>query len=168
MEEVWKDIKGYEGHYQVSNLGFVVSEKYNNIKNNRKKLKKSLTHDGYETVTLYKNNKRKTLRVHRLVAEAFLFNPKNLPQVNHKDENKTNNNVHNLEWCDVIYNINYGTRNEKTRKAIIQYDKNNKFIKEWASVTDACKFYNNNSICECCKNKRKTANGYIWKYKESR
>ena len=111
MEE-WKDIKGYEGIYQISNKGRVKSLKFNkeNIlipaKHNR----------GYLFINLCKNGKVKKYLIHRLVAEAFLPNPDNLPQVNHKDENKLNNNVENLEWCSNKYNVNYGSRNEKASK----------------------------------------------------
>lgn len=111
INEIWKDCKGYEGLYQVSNLGRVW-----NIKLQRY-LKGSYDKDGYIRVNLTaKNGKVKTERVHRLVALVFLDNPNNYPQVNHKDENKGNNCVDNLEWCDAKYNINYGTRNDRMAK----------------------------------------------------
>ena len=105
MEE-WKNVIGYEGLYEVSNIGNVKNVRRNTL------LKLSKTNDGYIQVSLYKNGIRTGLRVHRLVAEAFLPNPDNLTQVNHKDENKTNNNVDNLQWCDAKYNTNYGHRTE--------------------------------------------------------
>lgn len=125
MEE-WKDIVGYEGRYQVSNLGRVKSLKRKvGVKNRstpEKILKEHLQKEGYYTVVLYKNGEPRRLSVHRIVAEAFLYNPNNYPVVNHKDENKGNNNVNNLEWCTVIYNMNYGTVGkriaEKKRKRI--------------------------------------------------
>lgn len=127
MEEFWKDIKGYEGFYQVSNLGRVKSlAKYQKGNGGsifwRKEtiLKPANSGRGYLMVVLIKNKKRKSYILHRLVADAFIPNPYNLPQVNHKDENKTNNVVSNLEWCDNKYNSNYGTRNIRiiqTRKA---------------------------------------------------
>ena len=101
MEE-WRDIDGYEGKYQVSNLGRVRS-KYKILKPNNVK--------GYLYVYLRKNNKSKALKVHRLVAEAFLVNEKNKPQVNHIDGNKENNNVNNLEWCTNKENMNHAVRN---------------------------------------------------------
>lgn len=126
MEEIWKDIKGYEGLYQVSNFGRVLSinrtrkGRYNSIVPVKRKFKNfKTTWDGYYDVTLCKDSKLKSFRVHRLVAEAFIPNPNNYPQVNHKDENKTNNVVWinedgsvdyektNLEWCDCKYNNNY-------------------------------------------------------------
>lgn len=105
MEE-WKNVIGYEGLYEVSNKGNV-----RNVRSN-KLLKLSKNCYGYIQVHLYKNGIRTGLKVHRLVAQAFIPNPDNFPQVNHKDEDKTNNNVENLEWCDAKYNMNYGHRTE--------------------------------------------------------
>ena len=121
MIEIWKDIEGYEGIYQVSNLGNVkVLDRYVNssIKNNKivkrqGKILKQYIKKGYLQVTLTLNNKRKYYNVHRLVANAFIPNPDKLPQVNHKNENKYDNRVENLEWCTAKYNCNYGTRNSK-------------------------------------------------------
>ena len=108
MQEVWKDIKGYEGLYQISNTGKVKGLKRNKV------LKPILQRSGYYYVDL----QRKRRLVHRLVAEAFIDNPDNLPEVNHKDEDKVNNSVENLEWCDSKYNANYGTRNKRRGKPI--------------------------------------------------
>lgn len=105
-KRIWKDIPNYEGMYQVSNLGEVKSLNYNHTKC-AKLLKISIDNYGYGTVTI--DGKR--VKVHRLVAQTFIPNPYNLPQVNHKNENKTDNRVSNLEWCDAKYNCNYGTRN---------------------------------------------------------
>lgn len=121
QEEIWKDIEGYEGIYQVSNLGNVrVLDRIVNsaIKNNDKvkrkgQILKQYNKRGYLQVTLTVSNKRKYFNVHRLVAQAFIPNPNNLPQVNHRDENPKNNCVNNLEWCSAKYNANYGTRNSK-------------------------------------------------------
>lgn len=110
--EIWKDIKGYEGLYQVSNEGNVVR-----LWKKSKKLISQETSRGYKRVHLYKNGISQHHSVHRLVATAFVENPDNLPQVNHKDENPGNNKVENLEWCDAKYNRNYGTCNERIRKA---------------------------------------------------
>lgn len=133
MKEIWRDIVGYEGLYQVSNLGRVRSmDRYDNLKHFRKgKILIQHIYTGYLYVSLCKNGKIKMYRVHRLVAMAFIPNPNNLPQVNHKDENKQSNIVENLEWCDARYNMNYGTaierrsnsnkgkkRSEETRKKI--------------------------------------------------
>mgnify|MGYP002679946246 CR=1 FL=1 len=115
MGEVWKDIKGYEGLYQVSNLGRVRSLNYG--RSGETKLLKQGTTNGYKRVFLYKNGKGKNYFVHRLVAMAFIPNPNNLPIINHKDEDSSNNNVNNLEWCTQEYNLNYGTRNERASKS---------------------------------------------------
>ena len=114
--EIWKDIEGYEGLYQVSNKGRIKS--LNRIdsrgrKVNEKILSSKPNNKGYLRVHLYKNGKRKPFSVHRLVAIAFIPNPNNLLEVNHKDENKENNTVDNLEWCNRKYNTNYGSRNER-------------------------------------------------------
>ena len=137
MEEIWKDIEGYEGLYQVSNLGNVKSLNYRQTK--REKILKSVNDkDGYLFVSLCKNSVIKHYSIHRLVADVFIDNPNNYPQVNHKDENKTNNNVDNLEWCSPKYNTNYGTtinrRSEKHKKAIycLETDKIYKSLTECA------------------------------------
>ena len=113
MEEIWKDIKGYEGLYQISNWGRVKS--LGNNKTRKEKILKPciLKKGNYLRIGLRKNGKRKMYLVHRLVAEAFIQNPNNLPFINHKDENPSNNCVSNLEYCDVLYNNNYGTRNKR-------------------------------------------------------
>ena len=118
--EIWKDVAGYEGLYQVSNKGHVYSVgRIDTLGRKQGGLMLTIrfnTH-GYPIADLYKNGKLKTKSVHRLVAETFLPNPNGLPQVNHRDEDKDNNNVENLEWCDSKYNINYGTRSERSAQA---------------------------------------------------
>jgi hypothetical protein len=124
----------------------------------------------YLCVTLCLHGKHINTIVHRLVAKSFLPNPYDYPEVNHKDENKLNNCVDNLEWCTKKYNINYGTaiyRSANNRgKKIIQLDKNNNFINSYNSLMDAERItgISNGNINACCKGKRKTAGGYIWKY----
>ena len=116
MKEIWKDIKGYEGFYQVSNLGRVKSLKRvarNNHRVRERILKTYIDKDGYIKCCLCKEGKRKPLMVHRLVAKAFIPNVNNYPVVNHKDEVKDNNKVENLEWCTHKYNVNYGTSNKR-------------------------------------------------------
>lgn len=118
--EKWKDVVGYEGMYQVSNFGNIKS--LNRISLNNRSLKGRLLSqrtdkDGYKIVTLFKNGVRVDMKVHRCVASAFISNPCNYPEVNHKDESKANNNVSNLEWCTSKYNANYGTRSKKISAA---------------------------------------------------
>lgn len=168
--EIWKNIPNYDGLYQISNLGRIRSlYKYKGINNIMgQRIKK-----GYCTIGLRKQGKRKWYQVHRLVAQTFIPNPDNLPQVNHKDENKLNNNVENLEWCTVAYNNTYGTRIQKviskTSKKILQYDLEGNFIKEYKSISNAAKdnkIKSLSNITMCCQGKWKQAGGYIWKYKE--
>ena len=118
--EIWKDIEGYEGLYQVSDLGRVRSLDREDAQGRRIKgtvLAGSLNGKGYLKVSLCRDGDVEGKLIHRLVAEAFLDNPDNFPQVNHKDENKTNNVVSNLEWCSALYNNMYGTRNKRIAKA---------------------------------------------------
>ena len=148
-EEIWKDIVGYEGLYQVSNLGNVKSldrKRFNGRVMANKKgevIKQNISKRGYCFLPLSKEGVRKNMLVHRLVAIAFLPNPDNLPQVNHKDEDKQNNSLYNLEWCDAQYNNNYGTaceRHSKSKKEnppnIIEYEFNGEIhcLKEWAKI----------------------------------
>jgi len=121
-KEIWKDIEGYEKVYQISNFGRVKSLARRSKGNHflkEKYLKTYLDKDFYEKISLYKKGKVKHYFVHRLVAQAFIPNPDNLPQVNHKDENKLKNEAINLEWCTAEYNTNYGTRNAR---ALINFD----------------------------------------------
>lgn len=165
MNEIWKDIEGYP-NYQVSSMGRVKSLKYGK----EKMLKGTKNSKGYFQVILCKDGKLKHYYIHRLVAYAFINNPNNLPQVNHKDEDKTNNMVENLEYCDRIYNLNYGTHNERMAKAksipILQFTKQGEFIKKWDSamqIERELEIYQS-SITMCCKGKYKSAGGYIWHY----
>ena len=116
MKEIWKSIKNYEGLYEVSNLGRVKSLNYNKT-GKEQILKPAKVKNGYLLVGLCNNKKVKTYHVHRLVAQTFIPNPNDLPQVNHKDEDKENNCIDNLEWCSAEYNMNYGTRNKRIGKA---------------------------------------------------
>lgn len=112
MEVVWKDVRGYEGIYQVSSCGEVLRLRSLDSRGhlrNSKILKQTKTKDGYMQLGLHKNGKEQKVLVHQLVAAAFLDNPNNYVEVNHKDENKQNNSVSNLEWCNHKYNANYGT-----------------------------------------------------------
>ena len=167
-EEIWCPIKGYESIYEVSDKGRVKSVKFGK----ERILKPRRTPQGYLLVCLCKNGEIKQCLVHRLIAQTFIPNPDNLPQVNHKDEDKENNSVQNLEWCDRKYNINYGTRTqrqaEKISKPVLQYEKSGEFVKEWKSTHDVQRNlgYFHNNISNCCNGKCKSSNGFIWKFKD--
>ena len=125
MNEIWKDIEGYEGLYQISNYGRVKSLRFNHTDNNPRILKNVIV-KGYCCVNLYKDKKMKMLKVHRLVAQAFIPNPNNLPVINHIDEDKTNNFVGNLEWCSVEYNSRYGTARQRGADKLRKWTKEEK------------------------------------------
>lgn len=166
MVEIWKDVVGYETLYQVSNLGRVKS--LGNDKTKKEKiLKLEKRKTGYLQAHLSKNGKTKLIYVHRLVAKSFIENPNNLEQINHKDENKGNNNVNNLEWCTPKYNINYGTRLSKMSNPVLQIDENDNIIAEYESIRCAARMLgvHNQNIQSCCAGKLKTAYNYKWKYK---
>lgn len=140
IEEIWKDIVGYEGIYKVSNLGRVKS--YSRYPHG-KLLSGVKSKNGYYKVILCKNKQKITISIHRLVATTFLPNPNNLPQVNHKDEDKSNNSLDNLEWCSASYNHNYGTGIERTSKGesrqVVQATINGEIIQIFSSLTEASK-----------------------------
>lgn len=176
--EVWKDIKGYEGLYQVSNLGRVKHLKKNKIK--------EIYHSkhGYCRVGLSKNGKMKNKLVHRLVAEQFIDNEMDKPQVNHIDGDKSNNRVENLEWVTASENqihsyskgLNKGSEKQKEAVRInglknsikvLQLNKENKILKEWKSLSEIERVLKipAGNISHCCKGRRKTAGGFMWRYK---
>lgn len=183
MEEIWKDICGYEGIYQVSNLGNVKSIHYRGT-NEARNLTPKKNCRGYLWVEMKSGSKHRCALVHRLVAETFIANPNGLPFINHKDEIKTNNAVENLEWCTASYNVRYSmnlhpdrSRAYEKRKSkagvpykhrgeIVQYSKAGNKINTYPNVITVCNENNwrGSSIIECCNGKRKTAYGYIWRY----
>ena len=168
MEEIWCPIKGYEGQYEVSDQGRVRSLKFGK----ERILKPIRNTQGYLQVHLCKNGEINKCLVHRLVSQTFIPNPNNLQEVNHKDENPSNNSAKNLEWCDRKYNINYGTRtqrqSEKLSKPVLQYEKSGAFVREWKSTQDVQRNlnYNQGSISRCCTGKLKSAYKFIWKFKD--
>lgn len=176
MKEIWKDVVGYEGLYQVSNLGRVKSLSRHRIVgwadyvSKEKVLKQSTNNGGYNYVWLHKEGKKKIYKIHRLVATAFIENVNNYPCINHKDENKRNNCVDNLEWCNHSYNNNYGTRNEKVKRAngkpVLQYTKEGEFVKEWQCTREVKRILGIRNVHYVCNGKRKSAGGFIWKYKK--
>lgn len=173
MTELWKDIDGYEGLYQVSNLGNVRSLKWRRTKT-IKNLCLKRHNKGYLQVGLTKDNVSKMYLVHRLVAQAFMENPNNYECINHKDENKQNNIVENLEWCTKAYNNQYSRkkhcfskrRGKEISKNILQLDLENRVIKIWENsrtifLETGMKQW---SISECCRGNRNQAYGYKWQY----
>jgi len=188
MKEIWKDVVGYEGMYKVSNLGNVRSlDRIITHKNGRQfsvkgKLLTPKNHTGgYFQVCL---GAKKYRYVHRLVAGAFILNQENLPEVNHKDENKKNNHVDNLEWCTSKYNTNYGTciqrmlenmdyskttiaAHKANKIPVLQLDTNHNLIRKWDSIIAAeigVRGKKTGLINKCCQGKTKTAYGYKWQY----
>ena len=189
MTEKWRTAvyngEVYEGLYKVSNLGRIMSLNYRNT--GRAELMNPVEDkDGYLRVGFYKNGEYKMCKVHRLIAQTFIPNPENLPEVNHIDEDKTNNFVFlnedgsinkeksNLEWCDRKYNNNHGTHNERIAKAmtngklskkVIQLSLDGEFVREWPSTAE-CGRNGFNPVCvaDCCNGKQKTAYGFRWMY----
>lgn len=161
MREEWKDVKGYEGLYQVSNLGAAYGIKRQRFLNT------VYDRNGYSRVKLTKNGIGKLLSIHRLVAQAFVSNPENKAEVNHIDEDKTNNIVSNLEWCTRKENVNHGTRTERMIKTMSK-----KIVcsngKEYNSIKEACQELNCHSsgVVNVLKGKQKSTKGHTFKYKE--
>lgn len=178
MEEIWKDIPGYEGLYQVSTFGRVkVLEQYRPsnpyegvICYYKEKIIKPCKRRGYLYVSLTKDHFKITPNIHRLVAQVFIPNPNNYPCINHKDENKYNNQFDNLEWCDWEYNNNYGHYKEKIKKSKLQpIRKKVKCIETgevFKNIAEAAKNTKSQPglIAKCCKGKQKTTNHFSWQY----
>lgn len=163
MEKIWKEIKGFEGLYEVSNYGEV-----RNIRTKRV-LKGGKTGKGYLGVILYKNGDRKPKTIHRLVMETFSpVEEMDKLQVNHKDECKENNRLDNLEWCDAAYNNNYGTRTERQSKKISKAVCHEVSGTIYQSAAEAHRQTGvlASHISECCNGKRKTAGGSAWHFVE--
>ena len=166
MEEIWKDIDGFVGKYQVSNYG--------NVRRVGKRiLKPQKRNHGYLSVWLYDgHNNPIQASVHRLVAIAFLDNPNGLSEVNHLDENKQNNRVDNLEWTSHIDNVRHGTGTRRMGRAhwtpVCQYTLDGKFIKRWKCMQDAADQLglHMTHISAVCRGRAKTHGGFIWKYPE--
>ncbi len=181
MKEIWKDIPGYEGRYQVSNLGNVLATNYKRS-GTAHLLSPTVTYDGYLRVCLCKGHRcqKRLITIHILVANAFIPNPKNKPQVNHKDGNKSNNCVSNLEWVTGKENIQHAIKNglrpaiaykppkgenHYSSKPVLQYDMQGNFIKKWERQSEAARFYSGlpGPINNCVKGRIKSYKGYIRK-----
>lgn len=180
MGEIWKDIEGYEGKYQISNLGRIRS-----VKTQYKILKPDLYNGrGYANITLIKDDEKFKTVIHRLVAKAFIPNPKDKPIVNHINGNKLDNRADNLEWCTESENAEhayktglrkgligeknpfYGKRGAKSPRSrkINQFSLDGKFIKQWGSIVEAKKETGANNIGMCCKGLYEYSGNYIWRY----
>ena len=182
--EIWKtaiyDGEIYEGLYKVSNLGKILSLNYR--RTGKAELMTPVNANGYLQVQLSKNKERKNCYVHRLIAETFLENPENLPEVNHKDEDKTNNFVFlnedgtvnkkksNLEWKTPKENSNHGTRNERIAKAnskrVLQFSLSGELIREWDSTQECGRNgFDQGAVAKCCRGEQKTHKGFRFMYK---
>ena len=180
--EVWKDVKDYEGLYQVSDRGDVFSVVRKDSRGNKiggRMLKPNYDRYGYLQVGLCKNNKVKTKKIHRLVTEAFIPNPENHPEVNHLDEVKDNNELYNLEWCSRKHNTNHGTRNERLSKKVRAVNIENGEVIRFKSTAEAgSKGYDQGTISKACRGLYKsnagkligdgrTYRGFKWYYEEN-
>lgn len=165
-KEIWQDIEGYEGLYQVSNMGRVKSLKWNK----ERILKPYATRNGYLLVHLRAGENEKRLLVHRLVAAAFVPNPRNKPQINHVNEIKADNRACNLEWMTAKENINHGSHNErsakKRSKPVGQFTLDGELLKTWTSTMEAYRQggFSYGNIGAVARGERKTAYGFVWKY----
>lgn len=183
MEEEWKDIEGYEGLYQVSNLGRIKSVLFRNrvVSKKQDKILKCIHTKDYDHINLYKNGKQTQYLIHKIVAKTFIPNPKNKPEINHIDGNKQNNNAENLEWCtrseNQIHAYKTGLQKprkgyeSKLKKPVNQYDLNGNFIKRWDSIVEALQCYGKHlKITDVCKKKKycKTAGGFKWEYAKAK
>lgn len=180
MTEIWKDVKGYEGRYQVSNLGRIKSVRAwrgNKYKKHYIKAEKLLNGSVGNTGYIYVNIDGKNRTLHRMVAIAFIDNPENKAQVNHIDGNKLNNRIDNLEWCSNKENAIHARKNGllsdrdnvcgiKNGKRIKQFDLDGNYIRTWNSAKKAGVTLNIDfsTIIKCCRGKRSKCGGYCWKY----
>ena len=174
--EHWKAIAGYEGLYEVSDQGRVKSLNYNHT-GKESILKPGKNSSGYLHVIICKNGHRKQTLVHRIVAEAFIPNPKGLATVNHKDEIKSNNSASNLEWMSQRDNNNYGTHNKRVAESHINHPSLSKQVQMLDKSTgellatfpstheaERVTCIDKSNISKCCNGKRKSVGGYIWRY----
>jgi len=172
--EIWLPVEGYEGIYEISDFGRVRSLNYK-LTGETRILRLRKNKDGYLQVDLRKDGKKKTFKVHRLVALAFVPNMFGLNEVNHINEDKTDNREENLMWCDSKENINWGTRNQRVRekntngkcsKPLLQFSKSGDFIQDWPSASEVERVlgFFQGGISMCCLGKTKSYKGFVWKY----
>ena len=175
VNEIWKDIEGYEGFYQVSNKGNIKSLPRYRIGKNKSKvlvkgklLKFHKNSCGYLLCGLSIDCKQTLFLVHRIVAKAFIPNPSNLPCINHKDENKENNCVNNLEWCTQAYNKLYNDNakhgGEHLKKEVIQLTTDGIVVNRFKSIKEAIETTHVLHISDACSGKLYTSGGYVWRY----
>lgn len=166
MDVIWKDIPGYEGLYKVNQWGDIYSLYTNKV------LKYSFSNDGYKQYNLSKNGKSHIMTAHKAVALAFIPNPKNLPVINHKDEDKENCYYENLEWCTHSYNITYNNLHirvtEKNSNTTFQYDRGGCLVKTYVSAKAAAREndFSDGCICSCCNGKLHIYKNFVWSYCE--
>ena len=192
-QEIWKDIEGYEGKYQVSNYGRVkslgrfIDKKGQSQAYLHERILSTKIHKGYKTVCLYSNNKQKTFSVHRLIANTFIPNPNNFPHIDHINTIRADNRIENLRWVNRSMNmmneITHKKRSEywkeKTKKGenvwverkkrkVVAFDENYNIVYEFNTITEAAKFINRShaNICVACKDIHKTCKGLHWQYVE--
>lgn len=176
MKEEWRNIEGYEGKYEVSNRGNMKSLNYNHT-GKEKIMKPQKNRDGYLIIGLWKDGKAKWYLVHRLVASVFCENPHGYTEVNHLDEDKTNNCADNLEWCSRSYNNTYNGKAkkagkkiaEKLSKPVIAIDRITGLIVEFPSAKEAERMIgiDHGNICNCLKGRLKSAGGFYWYYADT-
>lgn len=172
--EVWSEIPQYEGLYEISNLGRVRSLKFAGGQR-QKIIKPTCNSKGYQQIGLWKDKKRQVKYIHRLVATSFVKNPMNLNEVNHIDEDKSNNRFDNLEWCTRRYNMTYGNMQKKIKnnmkyykRPIVMINESGEVLKRWSSAADAERSdgFDAASICNCCRGRVQKVRGKIFKYEK--
>ena len=166
--EVWKDVPRFIGKIKTSNKGRIINLNWKNTGKPKLLCPKPDDKTGYLIVSFMYKEKRYSFGIHQLVAQAFIPNPDNLPEVNHKDEDKNNNKVENLEWCTRQYNTNYGTRGKRIRdieRKSVACFKNGQLIKQYDALIDVIQDgFSSGNVSLCCNNKRKYHKGFTWKY----
>lgn len=158
----FRRVKGYEDTYVVSSTGCV----FRIIGSMLRPLRTYQHTRGYLKVDLFSDSHREKKYVHRIVAEAFLEQPDGMNEINHKDENKKNNCVENLEWCDGKYNCNYGNHRKKLGRSVEQLDEDGEMLKRWDTMAEASEALgiSRAKICVCCRGEREHCGGYRWRY----